>query len=353
MIGIAADRDLFRPEAIAAASDVCGFEADARAAVLQAAGEIDGSPALRNAAWHYYDLLFRSGEDQSDAAKGWPRAPLASSLGDRLLYLVVCLAGVHEIRRQHAVLGISDAVTAGTLGDIRIWLRGGARDEDWAFDNIDWLARHCQLRLFRIGRLQIELAPFPLAVRLLEHAERRWVVAIENGRVVDPRGRVLSGDYSFDGAAWTPLVKAGDIVALAHLPQDGTVGFGDLHEHVRMVPGFLRTYFPDHRVRAFYIDGWPLDPALESVLPARMPLVRTIRVVYHLRRTAGSDRPIGRPVASVDDVEPETRLQKAIVGAIRAGVTFRGSSALLPFDRPFGVEHVRTQFDDWRQAHGG
>ena len=347
---------LFRPDAIDDACEKCGIEGPMREVVLEALREINASPGEMRAAWHYYHLLFLSGENQIEAAKHWPIAPPASSIGRRLFYAIVCLAGVPEIRRRHAERGIAEDITWDTLGDLRVWLDHGRLGGDWVFERIDWLVRHCQLRLFRIGRAQIELAPFALPVRLIEHAEKRWVVALEEGRVVDPWGRLLPERYDLDSSRWNVLVKEGDEVALAHLPADGAFHFSHAYDFAFAVPEFLGSHFPERGIKAMYFEGWAVDPALESVLPARAALVRMLRQLYHLKRDRGSERPMlrslfGRPVKSLDDVVPETTLQKAIVGAIRAGVQFRGGSALFVFGWPDG-EHVRTLFRDWQHAHG-
>jgi hypothetical protein len=346
---------LFRPEAIADACDKCGIEGAMREAVLRALDEIDASPQELRAAWHYYHLLFLSGGDQIAAARHWPGAPPGASIGRRLLFAVVCLAGLPEVRRQHAARGIPEEITWHTFGDLRVWLNHDAGG-DWVFEKIDWLARHCQLRLFRLGRIQIELTRFTLPVRLLEHIEKRWVVAEEGGRVVDPWGCVLPESYDFDPQSWNVLVKAGDDVAIAHLPEDGVLRYGDGFGLALTVPAFLSQHFPERHVKALYFEGWLADPALELALPPRAALVRLNREMYHLKREHGSERPMlrslfGRPVKSIDEVVPETNMQKTLVNAIRAGVTFRGGSALFALDWPAG-EHARRAFRNWQQAHG-
>lgn len=77
----------------------------------------------------------------------------------RSLFLYLYCRFACEAYEEYGRLGIGESIYWDTFSDITIWCENCLRDYgSYGIGEYDWLWRHTQCRLFRLGRLQFELA---------------------------------------------------------------------------------------------------------------------------------------------------------------------------------------------------
>ncbi len=122
---------------------------------------------------------------------------------------------------------IPEAIFWDTFQDIRIWCENCLREYgEYGIHQYDWLYRHIELRLFRLGRLQYEM--------LEAEQEHIW----EGGHI-----------------------RVGDSVISVHIPQGEPLDMEKCRESFR----WARSIWKDGR--SFFCHSWLLYPGLREILP--------------------------------------------------------------------------------------
>jgi hypothetical protein len=195
----------------------------------------------------------------------------------------VFLATIEDIRALHYRLGIPDDISWDTLGDLGIHVaRYRRRNGCTGLDTQWWLALHWRGALFKLGRLQFE-------VTTTESGARALGIHIPAGGRLDP----AECDASFDAAST-----------------------------------FFPRYLPEVATRLATCTSWLLDDQLADYLPADSNIIR-----FQRRFTLVPGGPdeydeifrwvFDRPPASLDELSPRTRLERALIQHVRAGKRWR------------------------------
>lgn len=151
-----------------------------------------------------------------------------------LSYLFFC----EEAERRCKELLIPDEIITETLADIVTWCVHWSNIKGRLYlGELNWLARHLEGRLFRIGRLQFCMAK----------AERDIP------------------EYA---------VKEGDPVIEIHIPEgDGLTDEG-VSASIEGAKEFLLKYFPDYNYSVFTCHSWLLDDTLKEYLTENSGIIR-------------------------------------------------------------------------------
>ena len=223
----------------------------------------------------------------------------------------------------------------------------------YGYDLLWWAQLHIDGKLYRIGRLQLELLetlPFPVLV--LKHKDGT-IAALADGERVHRDGYVLGSLYyeDTDGAwdahveetqdawfgyaylengyiakerscykkaEWEKVLAAGDPVVSVHIPAGGGLTPALVDETLVQFREFLEKYYPDYDYKAFVCASWLMDPQLDTLLPEDSNIVRFSRRFKRMARKSLGDGVFNfvfsKPDMNFDIRElPETtRLERAL-----------------------------------------
>ena len=151
-----------------------------------------------------------------------------------LSYLYLCERTEEKCR----ALGIPESIITETLADIVIWcvhwsnIKGKLH-----LGELDWLARHVEGRLFKLGRLQFCMA-----------------------------------GAETDIPAYN--IKKGDPVLEIHIPEGKKFDISECRASIETAKEFFAKYFPDFNYKAFTCHSWLLDDTLKEYLPEESGIIR-------------------------------------------------------------------------------
>lgn len=182
---------------------------------------------------------------------------------------------------------------------------GGA----FGYHLIEWSQRSIEGRLFRIGRLEIEIfAKYPSRVAVFrskmgevtaladditlhrdgfalgsfgyKDEEGSFLATVTEtddayvGYPVLQDGYVSKETVSLPKSDYELVLKRGDPIVSLHIPPDGRLDAAAVDETLEETKRFLKEYFPDYEYKGFYCGSWLLDPQLEQLLGEDSNIVR-------------------------------------------------------------------------------
>jgi len=274
-------------------------------AILEAMPSPDGS---REWWWllerSYHQLCCAIGQPDAPAVRS-PAFPDHLGAQGRCFWIYVFLAAVPAILRWHRARGIPEDISWATLSDLgrHVGLhrrRFGAT----GLDSPRWLGLHFGGALFALGRLQF--TPYRLRTGL---------------------GGPL---FWYDDATLRTLgpgFQPGNPVLGVHIPEAGPLTPASCDESFRSAKAFFPKHFPEQTYRIATCTSWLLDDQLAAYLPPESNIVRFQRR-FELVPGARDDDAIFRYVfdrvpASLDELSPQSRLDRAVVAHVRAGGRWR------------------------------
>jgi hypothetical protein len=209
---------------------------------------------------------------------------------------------VEDVRRWHRSQGISDRVSRDTLSDLGRHIRlYRQRNAHTGLDTQWWIAIHFRGALFAIGRLQY--APY----------------------------RLLSGMagplFWYDDATAAALgvgFRRDDPVLGLHIPDAGPLTPQACTDSFLEARGFFQHHFPEYADAVATCTSWLLDEQLLDYLEAGSNIVRFQRRFHLVPGTRDSDASafhfvFGRSPESIDELVPNTALERALVRHVRQG----------------------------------
>lgn len=353
---------------------------DQRAALIRSLRFFAERPEWVPVAWHQHRLLFADGRLPPDPVEYWPAPPPVDELA-ALYKAVIFLSGVSNVFDAHARRGIPPAVTAETLSDLAVRLRGFRSTRGYyGMESHNWMVHHFAGHLIQLGRLQYEMTRFFLPYRVFRSrsAPRRTIALAEPGTAfrsdgrhatatggpgpesgwtaewvedehtiratpISPRGLALPTPILIEKSEWFCALCKGDPVWDLHIPAIGRMDFDECGRSLRRAVDCLPGYFPEFKAKAFTCHAWFLDIQLEEYLPDNSNIIRFIREVYLLPATGASDRGMknrvfGSPDAVIRSAPLDTTLRRAVAAHIeKGGFWYNGAMALFGDDLDWGA----------------
>lgn len=282
------------------------------------AGEIIGqTPALSALFRHGNYCLFGLKEySSSNLIRQWPPARcLEKFLGENagMFYLLLLISGVEIMKSVHKEHAVPRRIIQDTLSDINCRLET-YRTEHGSFGlspgQLTWLVLHIRGEIYRLGRLQFQLALSKFRLRAFRNVSAHEVIAVsesgvdylengqlpgssysgERGRIwtsrmdissgrvtgnpVLPTGRALEKKISLPVEEWVQVLAPEDPVLAIHIPRGGPMDFQLCGESFRAAMEFFPSHFPAWDFEAFTCSSWLLDSRLEKLLPPESNIVR-------------------------------------------------------------------------------
>lgn len=145
----------------------------------------------------------------------------------RGLFLYLYLRFSCEAYEEYSFRGISTDIYFDTFSDITIWCDNCFRDfGEYGLEEYNWLWRHIELKIFRLGRLQFEPIAFDRTI------------TVNNKRF-----------------------RTGDLVLNVHIPQGEPLSYDACKKSFRLAKAFFRGIPP-----VFVCHSWLLYPGLKDIL---------------------------------------------------------------------------------------
>ncbi len=227
----------------------------------------------------YFLLRFPHFWDDAVLEAAKPFDPQGKNV-DPMGNLLALLADCPRLHLAYREKGIPEAVFWDTVADIRQWALNCRRETGvFGLVETDWLRRHMEMRLFRLGALQFCMAP--------AHAE-------------DPKGRFAQGD---------PILEV-------HIPQSADLSPDAVRASFLEAEAFFSRHFPEYSYRYFTCHSWMLGAALQGLLKPDSGILR-FAALFDTVQQEPSDSALRYVFALYDG--PETSLQKNIRSYLAAG----------------------------------
>ena len=139
-----------------------------------------------------------------------------------------------------------------TLNDIRIWTEtwSGIKGELYLGENA-WLARHLDMKLIKIGRLQYCMANS-------EHSTEKYGI------------------------------NQNDNVLEIHIPATGPLSEKECDESLKLSKDFFAKYFPEFKYNYLTCHSWLLDPTLAEILNNESNIIK-FQQLFDIVETESSD----------------------------------------------------------------
>ena len=365
-------------------------------ALEQVAGSVRADPELLR--------VFRAFHQQTAVQREWhtewsplPFDPLVTGrLGDqaRLFYLLAYLAALPYTEQEYQRRGIPEQVMLDTLWDIqRYILYVYDLHNEWRFDHFQWIWRHLDCKLFRLGRLQFMLIDFQGHITALRHkttgevrlladpgqplradgyamgagqkgdeqaedrpVEMGWTPIFEQsetgwrGHPISPYGCVLPQLRDFPRADWDCILQHGDPVLDLHIPKTKDLTEADCRASFQQAAEFFAWQYPDRPARASFCHTWFFTPQLQTLLPPESSIVRFQREFYLYPHAGGPDFlwsfVFGEKYPDPATAPRDTRLRRAVLDWLAEGKELFDLPGVL-FHPPaeWGTQPYMTRWD--------
>jgi hypothetical protein len=371
-------QDFLSPSYLRSACEQIGAPPDIRDALLSVLPRFTEQPGLAALSRRLRSSLFSPSVNPPEKFE-FPVIQGVPKNEEGLVHAITLLSGLgltQEFYRCHA---IPETVLKETLADMELWMRDyKARHNVWGLRTFNWLVRHFQGRLFQLGRLQFEMAPFPLDFQAFRRRKDGRVIVLCNsgmrfrqdgqfadadGRVettttweasltgdgewiegnpVSPFGRALREPVKLADSEWEPVLVKGDPILSVHIPAAGPMDFPACGEAFKRAVDFFPKHFPCFGARAFYCCSWLLDPQFEACLPRESNIVRFLSEFYLVPVPAANPNQMFERVFDATPSAPgllpqKTSLQRAIAEKLKQGWLFRlGGMVAFPGDLRWG-----------------
>ncbi len=165
---------------------------------------------------------------------------LLNPKGDAELNILMLLYLCEELEQWYSDRGISKEIFVHTMKDLVLWAEDYLKQSGGVFGiafEVLWLGTYYSGRLFRLGRLEFELAT-------------AW--------------RDIPGTH----------IKNGDTYISVHIPEGGAMTPEACQESFDWAVPFFKKYFPEHHFDCFLCHTWMFDEQLKTVLSPNSNIVK-------------------------------------------------------------------------------
>ena len=343
---------------------------------------------LRLFSWHCYRLLFEHLD--YGQCRQWP--PLEHLVPGQtgLFYFLLALEMVALTRAKHRELGIDEAITRTSCGDLRAHLaRHKSATGRYGTEQrlLPWLRNHTAGSLFRFGRFQYMRKPFRGLLRvyrrkqhretialaqgglvcsaegwllndLTENSEGVWTTHAEEtdtavtGNVVSPHGIILPETVSLARDLWEPVLGPEDHVLEIHIPSGGGMTPEVSLESMRKAVAFFQRQFPTQPFRGLSCLSWVFNPRFCRILPREANIRRVQEEVYLFPVPSGRKSGLyfifGEDDIDVDNAPRNTSIRRTLIAELENGrPLLTGGMFILTEDLDaFGTCQYRNAFGE-------
>lgn len=351
-----------------------GFPEELLLAYKNTANKINKNKYLKFLFWHIHQILFQydDAKNAGELLSSWPS--LRESLGELsdMFGVTVFTSGIETLQKYYAGRHIPESIMTDTLDDLLRWI--GAfhkKNGRFGFNEYPWLYRHFTGRLFRLGRLQFEPAPFADNVTVYKNNTTGEILVYskpgityrKDGQIngtggifdetdfwtsvfIEKGGKIRGNAITSKGCCsseiteiaedrWRMFLDESAMVLNVHIPEGSKLEREQCLQSYAAALAFFREYFSDMNFKAFTCFSWLLDAQLASILPGSSNIVGfqkdyVLFPVYFSGEAQIYERVFGNYSRDENQLPGNTFLQKAIKDYIRAGNSMRNGAGFIP-----------------------
>ena len=342
--------------------------------------------ALLRLAWHFHVLWFAPLSPDEAALPHLPTEKLGQSAA--MFYVYIFLSGIPYIEKLHRRHNVPEAITLDTLSDIERWMRKYREINGyWGFNQAEWMRRHFRQRLYKLGRLQFEMTPFPFDLHAYRNRRTRQVILLagEGGRCrsdglfaveperedwisqfreeragtaagiirgtpISPLGHAERRCVELASAEWEEILRKDDPALNVHIPAAGPMDHEECGKSFEWARRFFPEHHPEYKFRAFECFSWLLEPRFEQHLEPHSNIIRFLREWYLIPVPKWGDiQEYGHIFdhwkGELDQAPQRTSLQRATYKLLKSGGRWRvGGALIFPEDLDWGSEVYRKNY---------
>lgn len=272
---------------------------------------------------------------------------------------------IEDMEKLYTRRDYPHSVFIDTLKDMTVWIN---RHHDWfgewGLSETGWLFGHLKGRLFRLGRLQFNLAEcndvtiyrnasneqvlFPLdgsefnVKGFPRHGDEELYIKVKilesdsfiKSNVVYENGYAVTKDIFLDKSEWECALKPGDCYLATHIPRDGRLDENECKKSFTYAPEFFKKYFPDKNIRAIGCHTWLFDPNFADLLKEDDNILKFQRM-YKLFPTERANYTglsyifVNIQKENIDGAPSDTSFRRAIKDHILNGGEMRGAGGYI------------------------
>lgn len=345
-----------------------GMAAGASQALEEVRGEVVEAPQLLAIFTAFYDKTALRGEWDRDWHPLEIDPVVSDYFGQRasLFYLLAMMAAIPALEQTYRQRGIDVQIMLDTLKDIPFYTNQASEVHGyWRFDQFMWIWRHLAGELFRLGRLQFMLLPFPGQVTAFQRqADGEVVLLADPNRILRGDGYALGAGQTEESAApsdadeaWTPIfaeseagwqghpvspygyalrepiildrcewqiaLQPGDTILDLHIPRGQSLSEEECRASFQQAYDFFGHYFPERPFKGVYCHTWFFTPQLQSLLPPASSIVRFQREFYLYPHPGGPsflwNFVFGEKYPDATSAPRDTSLRRAVLDWLAAG----------------------------------
>jgi len=204
---------------------------------------------------------------------------------------------IEDMEKFYKEKNIPHDILLATVSDLPIWIYHHRNwYNEWGFATYGWLINHVRGKIFRLGRLQFEMAKI--------------------------------GDWNMPPEELRLDLKEGDRLLGVHIPRDGKLYEAACLDSFDRAKEFFSRYF-NYKFKAFSCFSWLFDPAFKDLLPPDSNIIKFQRLFVTFPR--GGENYGGLfyifeniTKENIKDAPTDTYFRKKIVEHILSGGIMQG-----------------------------
>ena len=196
--------------------------------------------------------------------------------------------------------------------------------------------------IFRLGRLEFEIASFAYPFTVYEENGCIWEIVEQNHEGAS--GKITGRQYRKDGLEMgesvtlqnpRALLKQGDPVLSVHIPGGTPMTAQSVEASFAIAPAFFQRYFPQTEFKGYICSSWLLNSDLKRFLKADSNILqfqKRFRIPFRQRYDGALYAYIFQlpRACPLEELVPQNRFQKEVLDYVKAGgVLYSGRGYIL------------------------
>jgi len=348
------------------------------------AAKIRGDASLRSLAARWNHELFGA-EHPTLLAEAFPER--VDGLAEPEVWAfraLLALSGFPFCRELFAARGLPPELAEGAMVDLPLWMEQFKRELGMpGISNriLGWERGLLHGSLYRVGRLQFGVRPFPGKVVVFRHRQTRQLQTLAaDGLAFNPEGLRdgVDGQFASSGAwksslalgaaqvrgtpvtpagraenrmvelpldAWERALGPGDFVLDTHIPAGEKLNIENCADAFARAIDFHHQHFPKAKFKAFCCVSWFLDPQYQQMLKPESNILKFQRALHLFPVGEGGEDAYWRVFGEnglkdgLDKAPRDTSMRRAVADFLEKGGKLRsGGGLVLLEDLPFGKD---------------